>query len=301
VRLGRTLRAAARNHLPRLLPRLFRALAPVLWCRYRVVVPLELNPRGRQICLFAHFDRQSLIDDYVVYYLEQLVLAGLDILFITTSQPSTGEYARIAPLCAGILERENIGIDFGSWRTALLTYPQLTTARLLVFANDSVYGPLGPLAPILKRLTDADCDFFGITESLDMQSHFQSYFLGFKASCLTTPAFSRLMGGIELLPDKLAVIHQYEVTLKGQLEAAGLRGLALVPGTPGDLDNPTLRYWREVIERSSPFLKVELLRDTPRRVSIAGWPDTVRSHGYDPALIERHLLRVGATRDDDRR
>jgi lipopolysaccharide biosynthesis protein len=273
-------------------PSAYQRFAPSLWCRHHVVLPLTGVPEGRRFCLFAHYDPHHRIDDYVVHNVKALQGAGLEVVFVTTTRPSVSEYARITPFCAAVIERENVGIDFGSWRTALLTYPKLMDSRLLVFTNDSVYGPLLPLGPILMRLENADCDFFAITESLEVKSHYQSYFLGFKSTCLRSPTFKQLIRNIEILDDKQKVIANYEIKLKGLLEAGGLRGCALVPPQSGPIDNPTISDWRGLLTRGGPYLKVQLLRENPRRVSIDGWERVVQAHGYDPDLIARHLRRT---------
>ena len=41
---------------------------------------------GRKVCLFAHFDPEGIIRDYVVYYLQALKDEGFEIFFITTSE-----------------------------------------------------------------------------------------------------------------------------------------------------------------------------------------------------------------------
>lgn len=273
-------------------PTLFSRAAPLLWCRYRVVKSLSADPENGRFALFAHFDRDNRVDDYVIHHVIRLDRAGAVVIFVTTSRLSAGELGRIAPLCAAVIERENIGVDFGSWRTALLVYPRLMQSRLLLFANDSVYGPIHPLETVLRRMEESACDFFAITESLEIKPHYQSYFLGFKSSCLRSAPFRSFLRDIDLLNSRHKVIRRYEIELKAALEGGGLRGRALVPAQGGSTDNPMLSDWRGVLNRGGPYLKVQLLRDNPRRVVIDDWPRAVRSRGYDRELIARHLRRV---------
>ncbi len=264
----------------------------MLWCRYHVVTPLNTDPTNRRFCLFAHFDRDDHVDDYVIHHLVHLNRAGIRVVFVTTSRLSISEHARVTPLCAAVIERENIGVDFGSWRTALLAYPQLMGSRLLLLANDSVYGPIQPLEPILRKMEESACDFFAITESWEIKPHYQSYFLGFKSSCLQSAALRSFLQGIDLLNSRHKAIHRYEVELKSMLEARGLRGQALVPAGSAPEQNPMLSEWRGVLSRGGPYLKVQLLRENPRNIAIGDWPSAVRSRGYDPGLIARHLRRI---------
>ena len=49
----------------------------------------------------------------------------------------------------------------------------------LVIANDSVYGPFGPLGPLLSRMDFGAADAWGMTETWQIRYHLQSYFVAF--------------------------------------------------------------------------------------------------------------------------
>ena len=172
---------------------LLRQLGNRLWCGYRELKPLERSLAGQKVCLFAHFDRDGLMEEYVVYHLERLAQAGILTLLVTAAPAVAADQVRekkISPYCAAILHRENLGLDFGSWRTAMLAYPQVLDCSTLLLANDSVYGPIGArrLDQVLAQMAATGCDFWGITESLEVRSHYQSYFSGFiKAACAAQP------------------------------------------------------------------------------------------------------------------
>ena len=271
-----------------------RWLSRQLWCDYRVLIPLQQAVSGRQVCLFATYDRDGIVDDYVLYYLSKIQAAGMLCVLVTTRPfASKSELKKAAPFCTAIIERENIGLDFGSWRTALLIYPELYNCQTLIFANDSVYGPMRDLGEITQKMLVSPCDFWGITESFEVYPHYQSYFLGFKRSVLDSPAFMRFQQRIALLADKRKIIGGYEVGLVAALRRGGLWGQVLVPGhcVAGPQLNPTLHRWRETLAAGSPFLKVQLLRENPHQQQLSDWPAVVASCGYDPALIERHLRR----------
>ena len=259
--------------------------------------PLTQSLRGARVCLFAHYDRDRLIDDYVVYHLAALARAGVINILITTAPIlAAGQLDKVSAVCAAVLQRDNLGLDFGSWRTALLVYPEIWSCETLLLANDSVYGPLRPLEQVLAQMAAPGGDFWGISESLQLRSHYQSYFLGFPAKGLQKEPLQKFLRGLRLLTDKEQIIQRYEVSMKGRLSAQGLKGAALIPARPGqtDTENPTLHRWKELLAAGSPYLKVQLLRENPHQQPIADWPEFVRAYGHDPALpdlIERHLRR----------
>ena len=296
--LGRRL-AGTRDRAVRLLSEaaVLRPIVRHLWCDYSIHRPLTLELRGRTTCAFSHFDRDGLIDAHVVYHLAALKAAGVSVIFVSTATLlAASEIAKVYDLCAAIVQRENRGLDFGSWRTALLLYPQIMDSDLLILANDSVYGPMRDVRALLERMASGGSDFWAITESLQMQPHYQSYFLGFQRTALRSRALRRFFDDIALLDDKEAIIMRYEVAMRRQLDEAGLRGDVLIPAaaTQSSAENPTLHRWRDLLVEGSPYLKVQLLRENPHRQAIGDWPQVVRAHGLDPDLVQRHLDRTAA-------
>jgi hypothetical protein len=252
--------------------------------------------RPARVCLFSHFDRDGIVDDYVVRYLEALRGCALDIVFVSTAPTLRPEaLARVAPLCAAVLLRENVGFDFGSWRAALDSYPWILDGELLVVANDSVYGPVRALRPLFDRMSARACDFWGMTESRQLSQHLQSYFLAFGKECLQSEAFRAFFADVAFFDDKKQVIDAYELTLTGRLAAAGLRWAAVAPHIEldGRLLNPVHHLWRSTLDGGVPFVKVELLRDNPLKANLHGWEAFLRDRlGYETEPILRHLRRV---------
>ena len=121
--------------------------------------PMVFGPR---IAIFVHFDGQGLVREHTLHYVAALRDAGLSVLFVTNS----GKLLPVAmdklrPLCAGVLVRRNIGYDFGAMREGLeyLKLPRPDT-EMVVIANDSIYGPLGPLSDIIARVDFTKADFW---------------------------------------------------------------------------------------------------------------------------------------------
>jgi lipopolysaccharide biosynthesis protein len=249
---------------------------------------------GRRVCLFSHYDRDSILDDHVLFYLRALSAAGLDIVLISSCpslEPKSMAAAR--SLCSTIVFRENRGFDFAGWALAIRTLRGILNAQEIVFANDSVYGPLRPLQPIFDRMSGPDCDFWGVTENGQVARHLQSYFLVFKRKAISHPAFVDFWHGVRALRNKWQLIKAYEVGMTTRLSAQGLRPASLVDFVDEAKPmNPTMDHWRATIEMGSPFLKVQLLRDKPVGTDIDGWKEDVSSLGYDTRLIERHMFRM---------
>jgi len=196
-------------------------------------------------------------------------------------------------VCEAVIARENAGFDFASWALALRLAPELWSARTLIFANDSVYGPFGDFAGILQQIEDTPADVVGLSGSDEKEPHFQSFFFAIRGAALQNPATHRFWRNVKILGSKREVIAAYELSMLSRFSAAGLRCETLFHASRWQGDrNPTHFRWRELIDAGFPFIKVELLRDNPEELDLTGWDTLLREKGYAPQLVNTHLDAV---------
>ena len=249
-----------------------------------------------RVCLFSHFDVDNKIDAHVINYLSALKAEGFKIILITSNlQLEKASVDEARSICSALIHRENRGYDFAGWALALRLVPSLYQAHEVLMCNDSVYGPLHSLHPIFGKMNEVSCDFWGVTESLEVEWHLQSYFLVFKKTALNSSIFSQFWIAVKALSDKTELIHAYEVPMARLLANGGLRPGVLVAleDVSSVVCNPTLNPWRKtIVVGKSPFVKVQLLRDNPLGSDIKNWQKVVAQFGYDPNMIEIHLSRV---------
>lgn len=277
--------------------------------------------------IFAHYDKDDLVDEYVWYFLRSLKEVSSSIVFVTTSKISQDDVTRLEKICDTIIVRENVGYDFVSWQTGMnsaASIANLDDFDEVIICNDSVYGPLFALGAIFEAMSKKDCDFWSMTDNYEIAYHLQSYFLVFKRKVVNSKAFKDFWGAVKVERTKGEIIKKYEVGLTQCLMSAGFRPCAYAPCPStarmltvkaisalrnplramsriltslkgGEFNyralNPTIFLWRELLVKyRMPFLKVELLRDNPGGVDIKGWEDIVREQSnYDTKLIKRHL------------
>ena len=257
----------------------------------------------QDVCLFAHFDKDNRLDDYVLRYLARLRDLNFSIVLISASHLAAVERARAQDLCDDIILRGNDGgLDFASWSAAFAKHGDAIGGRLLL-ANDSVYGPIGDLGSALDRLTRAAADFYGMVESVEIDPHLQSWFVLLQPHVVRSAAFRSVMAQPFATMARRDIIRSGEVGLSRQLVAAGFHYEALyrngstVTLPPRYDANPMLLYWREALfDAGVPFLKITLLRDNPIGVEDAA---TIlrQVEQIDPAicgLIRAHLARTAA-------
>ena len=182
-----------------------------------------------RVVVFSHFDNQGLIRHHTRAYIDALRAEGLDVVFVSNA-------ARLAPLdlawiqsrASRILIRRNSGYDFAAWRDALSVcgLPAANTS-LLLLANDSVYGPLHQLGPVLNRIDFAEADVWGATDSWQHRFHLQSFFIAFGPKAFSDEAFNTFWRSVQNIRSKAWVVKHYELGLSRSLIAAGLRCKAI--------------------------------------------------------------------------
>lgn len=283
-------------------------------------------PLGPNVVLFAHFDAAGAFRPHVLRYVTMLGEAGLSVVVVSNAGALLpAAMAALQNVCAGVILRRNIGYDFGAWRDALtaLGLPRPDT-QSVTLANDSIYGPLAPLQPIIQRLDFTQADVWGLTDSWQVRYHLQSYFLCCGRAVLDSPEWRQFWSDVRPLPSKHSIIRRYEIGLSQALIRAGFRCRAIWPYTDllaripmsdagqswmqddGShhvvrmkerqlrrvLDaagnrrplNPTSDLWRQLAEAKYPFIKRELLRDNPTRVADLAEWREVMKHTFDANL-----------------
>lgn len=292
--------------------------------------------REKRACVFAHFDRDDVVDEYVLFYLNQLLSVAKHIVFVSTASLPESEIAKVESLGVKAIVRENVGYDFYSYKVGLDNLV-LEAYEELILCNDSVYGPFYPVVDLFEKDAISQCDFWGVTDNYEINYHLQSYFLVFRRVAFFCDAFRRFWAELEILEDKLEIIRRYEIGLSQRLLQAELVAKSVYPV---DKINPlrfyilwliqfvkkkshrvftiefyknlfknlmglkaaaTLRVntthedWRHLLESgSSPFVKIELLRDNPCNIDgVENIYDIIdECFDYPVDLIKHHLQRV---------
>lgn len=273
------------------------------------------DPALRRLVLFAHYDPQDLVDDYVRFYLENLYRLGSTIVFVSGSPKLKAESAaRVAPYCAGMFTRRTLSLDFGSWHLAwrqmLHRGWKLEDFDQVVLANDSVYGPLFELSEMFGAFTGAD--MYGVTESREIVPHLQSYFLAWDLNERTQPFLEEFWAEFRYVADKQELIERCEIGISTRARERGLKMKAYVPDAAvRELDlrghqyadeaegkhvNNALYFWDILIaELRCPFLKTDLPRrnryGSTKMAKLAEFLEQWTK--YDVSLIENNLRRLG--------
>ena len=196
---------------------------------------------NKNIAIFAHFDVDNLIDDYVIYYLKELGKVAADIVFVSDCDLNNEEKDKISNLCIKIISTKHGEYDFGSYKRGIeCVKDNLNNYDNLIIANDSCYGPIKPLLPIFEDMSlRVDVDFWGMTQNQETYPiHIQSYFVVFSKKVFLSKAFNSFFSSVKKQKHKREIIENYEIGLSTILVEAGFKKSSFIPKIYKD--NPTL-------------------------------------------------------------
>ncbi|ADN08332.1 lipopolysaccharide biosynthesis protein [Sulfurimonas autotrophica] len=274
--------------------------------------------KNDSVCIFAHYDKDNIIDDYVVNYIKELKKIDIDIIFVTVCEDmKMNELEKLNQYVSINIVRENIGYDFASWKIGLdYIIENSINCKTLILANDSVYGPLYNLKTIFNSMQKKNYDIWGLTDNFYSSYHLQSYFLVFNQQAIKSNIFIDFFKEMKVIEDKAQLIEAYEIGLSKLLAKHFKLGsyiavqdvcttllkqnLSLPAGLKASIANYTINVthigWKELIEKFKfPFIKVELLRDNPIKMNNLDYIKILAKKDdyiYDFNLISSHLKKV---------
>jgi len=282
---------------------------------------MDGTPRCSRALVYAHWDRDGIVDPYVIHALRQYRAVVDRIVFVSTHYTSANQ--ALSSLVDEVIVRENVGFDFASWREGLLRL-DIPAYDEILFTNSSVYGPLWPIDSCLATAAARQSDLWGMTVSLEPEVHLQSYFMGMSRRLLASDCGTRLWDGVRLVPTKRDAINAYELRWMPDCVSNGfvvhslfdgrhyprvsvaeqLSNMACWPPWQKRVRryrrsirrptyNPTHLQWKQVLEAGVPMLKVDLLRDNPVGIDARRIHDWLATHtAYPSEIIRDHLDRM---------
>lgn len=276
----------------------------------------DIKSEGRKIALFAHWDPDGIVDEYVLHYLRVLYDLGFAVIMISTAENlDQNSIDSAKKYVYQIIHRENTGLDFASWKLAIMLFPEVLERDNLLLTNDSIYGPFYDLSTTFDFLFEQKSGLWGLNNSLEKNcNHIQSFFLWMTPEVMSHKVFNSFLNRISILEDKEEIIVNYEVGLSKKLSHAGIEIQPLFPfdrissfcQSKGEdfqyqdwvergAFNTTIFSWDVLLEEYEyPFIKTEVFkvnRFDSRKVP--DWREVIpSSHQFMIPIIENHLRRV---------
>lgn len=219
----------------------------------------------KRVCIFAHFDKDNIIDDYVIYYLRKLKEVCEYIVFVSDSDLTEQEQKKLSGIVDFIQAYHHGEYDWGSYKFGYIIAKNkdlLKDADELLMCNDSVYGPIKPLDVFFETMSERQADFWGMYKNvfgLDKgikDPHLQSWFLVVKKQVFNSVQFDNFMKSIVHLKDKLEIIRKYEIGFTREMEKSFVYDYPYSSLESDVVTNAPLK----ILKLGFPFIKTSALR-----------------------------------------
>lgn len=166
-----------------------------------------------------------------LWQLDWMARQGVSVVVVSNTRLDENSRAALQPLCHLLVERPNVGYDFGGYREGVLQLLERDIRpRTLYVMNDSMWFPLSDTSDVLDRARRAPEDVWGLFVDLDWRhrltgniagAHVQSYFFRFSEHLLADPRFWRYWRKMSVISSKRVVIKLRELRLAGHFHDLG--------------------------------------------------------------------------------
>ncbi|MDR0298921.1 MAG: rhamnan synthesis F family protein [Streptococcaceae bacterium] len=270
-----------------------------------------------RILLYLHYNRFGELADYVPYQLEKIRPIFDRVFFITNSELSPENIARLKnnQLIDDFLIHENDGgYDFKAWSDTMnmIGFDKLAEYDSVTIMNDTCFGPVYDFAPTFEEFDkNAEVDFWGLTNNraqdirahwdpstpIHLPNHIQSYFVSYKQNMVKSEAFKNFWKEIKIFDHVLHIIVEYETKMTKYFEDAGFKSDCVfntleTPWSP--LEMPTHDFsvfaLPELMRRKFPFLKIRAFTNLAKNIFTPAVIDVLeRNTDYPVQYIVDHM------------
>lgn len=253
-----------------------------------------MQKKLNRAAIFAHYDKNSKIEDYVVFYLKELNKIASKIVFVSDSDVDEKELEKIKPYTIKQIAKRHFEYDFGSYKRGVQFLKEnnlLENFDELIFANDSTYAPLFDFKIMFEKMEKSNASFWGVTSNNEIQMHLQSYFLVFKKEVFLSGCFLDFISNVKKEKTKEDVVINYEVNLTNYLAKNGF-SYDFYCKTFKDIPCNHLNCYRDLILKDNcPFLKRGLVLFNQIGYNYPLFiKNLIKKTSYDYSLIEKDKI-----------
>lgn len=174
------------------------------------------NP-GREVAVLLIYQPQGVLES-THFTLSYLTEQGISPVVVSNLPLADADRERLAENSWLVIERPNIGYDFGGYREGILTVLERgLRPEALYVLNDSVWFPLSTNSVVIERCRAATEDIYGIQidywKNRGKLRFVFSYFYRFSQKLISSHEFYDYWRKISLMDNKRDVIEGYEVKL----------------------------------------------------------------------------------------
>lgn len=216
---------------------------------------MVLNGQVRRACIYFIYDRDGVIDDYIIYQLQDM-RKNVEFLHCVINGRLTSDGRKALEKVADeVYVRENKGMDIGAYKAALehIGWDEIKKFDELVLMNYTCFGPVYPFKEVFYWAEKQDVDFWGLTWGSKCnwwgtnnythynksKRHIQSYFIAMRTSLCENNFLQNFFSDIPNEANYVMSVYEYEYAFPGYFEKYGYKGMVYCD-EKDDLNYPLL-------------------------------------------------------------
>lgn len=279
---------------------------------------LRIKDGQKRGCIYFFFDKDGIVDDYVIYLLDDLIQNIDELVIVCNGKLNEDGQKKFEKYNSKIIVRPNEGLDVWAYKEGLsyLGWDKIELLDELVMLNHTIMGPVYPFADTFSKMNEKDVDFWGITkhEKVDedpyglnpygyLPEHIQSHFMVYRKKLLCSKEFQDYWDNFRKVENYRDSVCYHESYFTKYFADLGYKWDVSVDVT--DLENvsayPVFYCAREMVEnRKCPIFKRraffhdygQMLETTAGQPVVELYNFLNESGLYDVELIWQNILRT---------
>ncbi len=232
-----------------------------------------VNKSVKRLGIYFFYDNDGVVDDYVIYYLEQLKPFCEQCVVVNGALTDISR-KKLELICDNLLLRENIGFDSWAYKEALEYYGYDNIADHydeVLLNNFTNFGPVFPFSEMFKEMEKRECDFWGHNRYKEHDAyigdtkivdHLQSYFVVFRKTILSSESFRKYWDTLQLPLSYSQAVAYHELRFTKYFEELGYVSDAYIPWRKYEFclnNTPVYMAYSQMVKDRSPLLKRKVL------------------------------------------
>jgi len=232
----------------------------------------------KRLTIYAFYDPEGLVDDYVVDCVVALSEQSEKVLVVSNGKLEAASLSRLTEIpSTQVVQRSNKGFDIWGYKYGLdfVGWSELERYDEVVLTNSTIAGPLYPLSEMFDAMDARDVDFWGLTmhggEDYDpwhllptgrIEPHIQSFFTAFRPRMLQSTEFREYWQSLPAIRSYTEAVALHEAVFTHRFAELGFRWTTYVHGTDLEcLSSYPLMFLPEqvLIGKRCPFFKRKAL------------------------------------------
>ena len=181
----------------------------------------------KRLGIFFFFEKQGYVDDFLVYYLNDLAKNLSELVVVCNGKLSEQGRKAFSRFTDNIIVRENKGLDVWAYKTALDQYgwAKLSEFDEIVMTNSTLMGPVRPLKEMFDAMAEnQDLDFWGLSIHHGAEGnpfkgkhiydflpvHIQSHFMVYRKRFVQSPDLQKYWDEMPMINGYTDSVQRYE-------------------------------------------------------------------------------------------